>query len=220
MSSSLDSLMERASRLLAEMDYLGSEELCLEALARAKRDKNWNAYPRIVLPLQECRRQRRMIAADTAIQFGTNACWSDPRDGCVVVTAPLDRDTAERVAEKAAAEQRFVEVLWCRSEPYASKWTLEALGGLEISCTIPAPDEAWVYRRLTPGDEGFAAAGHWFIAATEALGDAAIESITAPLGSTERVDQFERVVEAIGDHELLHQRWADAVRAVAVGGPA
>lgn len=217
MSTPLDILMERASRLLTDMDYLGSESLCLDALAMAKQANDWTAYARIVLPLQECRRQRRMIAADTAVQLGTNACWNDPRDGCVAVTKPLDHAVAERLATEASEHQKFVEVLWCDNEPDAISWTLSTLGELRVSCEVRPPDPAWINQRLSPADQGFTAAGHWFIAASEALGDAALARVEAPLGSLEHVEQLERMVAAVGDHEILHQRLADAARAMPAG---
>ncbi len=220
MSEPLDTLMERASQKLTDMDYLGSEALCLEALAMAKAAGDWTAYARIVLPLQECRRQRRMIAADTAVQLGTNSCWNDPRDGCVAVTPPLERDAARRLAADAAEHGRFVEVLWCEPAEDASRWNVYTVGEVEVVCEVNAPDAAWGNQRLSPGDEGFLAAGHWFIAASEALGDAAFSQVDAAMGSLERVEQLERMVAAVGDHEILHQRLAEAVRAMPTGRPA
>lgn len=220
MSEALDALMERASQRLTDMDYLGSEALCVEALAMAKQAGNWTGYARIVLPLQECRRQRRMIAADTSVQLGTNACWNDPRDGCVAVTPPLDRAAAQRLAADARQQGRFVEVLWCAPEPGAKTWTLATVGDIEVSCTVPAPQADWLNQRLADGDEGFLAAGHWFIEASEALGDAAVAQVDAPLGSLERIEALERRVAAVGDHEILHQRLAEAARAMPTGQPA
>lgn len=217
MSTPLDALMQRASRLLTDMDYLGSEALCLDALAMAKQAGDWTPYARIVLPLQECRRQRRMIAADTAVHLGTNACWNDPRDGCIAVTKPLDRAAAERLADEASGHRKYVEVLWCDNEPDATAWTLSTFGDTQVSCEVPAPRAAWINQRLAPGDDGFTAAGHWFIAASEALGDAALAAVEAPLGSLARVEQLERMVAAVGDHEILHQRLADAARAMPTG---
>src|SRR5690606_17570305 len=72
MSSTLDDIMERASRSLAAMDYLTCERLCVEALAAARRAQDWSYYARILLPLQEARRQRRLIAADGWVRLGTS----------------------------------------------------------------------------------------------------------------------------------------------------
>lgn len=213
--------MERASRKLVDMDYLASEALCLDALARARDDGDWTAYARILLPLQECRRQRRMIAADAGVQLGTNACWNDQRHGCVAVTHPLAEADARKIARDAAEQGRFVEVLWCDNPPSAATWTVKTFDGSAIACAVPAPDAGWLNKRLDPAtDEAGLAAGHWFIAASEALGDAALAAVAAPLGSRARVDQLEAAVAAVGDHEILHQRLADAARAMPAGQPA
>ncbi len=63
-------------------------------------------------------------------------------------------------------------------------------------------------------------AGHWFVAASEALGDAALAAVEADLGHRDRVEQLERMVAAVGDHELLHQRLNEAVRSLIPGLPA
>ena len=216
MSTSIDALMERASQRLTDMDYLASEALCLDALAMAKEAGDWTAYARVVLPLQECRRQRRMIAAEAGVQLGTNACGNDPRNGGVAATRPMDRDAAQQLHDQATDQQRYVEVLWCDHEPEAPRWTVSTFGQVQVSCDVPAPDAAWLNQRLSPGDDGFAEAGHWFIAASEALGDSALQQVAAPLGSLERVNQLEQMVTAVGDHEILHQRLADAARAMPV----
>ncbi|MEO1236042.1 MAG: hypothetical protein AAFX76_04565 [Planctomycetota bacterium] len=215
MNKPLDTLMEHASQRLVDMDYLGSEALCLEGLAMARDAEDWNAYARVLLPLQECRRQRRMIAADTAVTLGTNACWRDPRDGCVAVTRPLGRDDALRIMRDAANHQRHVEVLWCDNEPDAATWTVRTAAGPAITCKVDAPHRDLINQRIAPDEhEGGHAAAHWFVAASEALGDAALDAVTAPLGERARVEQLEAMVAAVGDHEILHQRLADAARAL------
>ncbi|MEM8738789.1 MAG: hypothetical protein AAGG38_09980 [Planctomycetota bacterium] len=218
MSEALDSLMERASGRLVAMDYLGSEALCLQALAAARAAEDWTAYARVLLPLQECRRQRRMIAADTGVQLGTNACWRDPRDGCVAVTRPLGRDEAERTLRQAESAGRHVEVLWCDNAAEDGTWTVRTFRGPAVSCEVAAPAAGWVHRRLDPGEEPGAA--HWFVAASEALGDAAIAAVDAERGSRARLEGLEAMVGAVGDHELLHQALADAARTLIEKQPA
>lgn len=213
--------MERASQKLVDLDYLGSESLCLEALAMARDDEDWTAYARILLPLQECRRQRRMIAADAGVQLGTNACWNDQRHGCVAVTHPLTVTDAQKIASDGAEQGRFVEVLWCDNPPSAATWEIKTFDGSAIACEVPAPDDAWLNQRLDPStDAAGLAASHWFIAASEALGDAALASVAAPRGSRQRLEALEAAVAAVGDHEILHQRLADAARAMPSSQPA
>ena len=70
MAIALDDVMQQASQKLAEMDYFAAEALCLDGLRLARQTAYWNAYARVLLPLQECRRQRRLTAADTAVHLG------------------------------------------------------------------------------------------------------------------------------------------------------
>src|SRR5690606_32298089 len=73
MTQLINDIMERASQSLATMDYLASERDCLEALALARSQQDWRLYAAIILPLQECRRQRRMIAADGWVMLGSSS---------------------------------------------------------------------------------------------------------------------------------------------------
>lgn len=220
MSNELDQVMERASRELTDMDYLACEAACLEGLAIARESEDWTGYARVLMPLQECRRQRRMIAADAGVQLGTNACWNDPRNGCVAVTHPLDAAAAQDIVRQAAEQRRHAEVLWCDNPADAETWTVRTFTGADVACEVPAPPADAINQRLTPDDSHGQAAAHWFIAASEALGDAALSAVEAPLGSAARLEQLEAMVAAVGDHEILHQRLGDAARALADTQPA
>ncbi|MEM6459334.1 MAG: hypothetical protein AAF710_08100 [Planctomycetota bacterium] len=220
MCETFDHIMEHASRRLAEMDYLGAEALCEQGVALARANGDWRGYARALLPLQECRRQRRMTAADTAVQLGTNACLAHPpggpRDGCVAVTEPQTRADAARLDDEARDAGRCVVVLWC--EPGEDTWRVATHSGPRVHTDVSPPPSEAQRRRLTPDDgdgDAHAAAVHWFIAASEALGDAALAAVAAPLGSIDRVTQLEAMLAAVGDHEILHQRLADAARALA-----
>ena len=111
-------------------------------------------------------------------------------------------------------------MLWCDNPGDADTWSVKTFVGPEVRAAVPAPPPECVGQKLTPRDPAHAAAAHWFIAASEALGDAAIGSVASPEGSLERVEQLEALVAAVPDHELLHQALGDAARAAAAGAPA
>ncbi len=123
--------MERASEALAQMDYLHAETLCLKALRQAREAEDWAYYVRILLPLQEARRQRRMIAADGVIRLGT-ARLEGPVDrwlasmeaGCIVVTHPHTAEDARTLENEARNQHRYVEVLFAENRPEEERWTL------------------------------------------------------------------------------------------------
>jgi len=212
MPATLDQIMEDASQRMAVLDYLGAEALCLQALAHARGQQHWGDYARVLLPLQECRRQRRMTAADATIQLGTDHGIPPLHEGCLLLTHPATADQAATLLTSAGNEQRCVEVLWADNPASADRWTLRSFSGPNVSCEVAAPAGLPLNQPLQ--DTAIAQAAHWFIGASEALGDAALAQVSAPLGSLERIEQLEARVAAISDHEILHQRLGDAARAM------
>ena len=209
--------MERASAALCGMDYLACESACLEALAEARHTDNWAEYGRILMPLQESRRQRRLIAADSTIRLGTTDLdgpadrWLDQVEaGCLVVTRPHQATDAARIAAAARSDRRFVEVLFADNRVGADPWTLRSFAGPPVSCQVIAPGKAWVDWWLKSEQAEQPAA--WFLGATEALGDAALAQIDAQLDGRNRVTALEQRLAVVTDHEILHQRLGDAAR--------
>ncbi len=227
--------MEQASTALAEMDYLTCEDLCERALAEARQLEDWAYYGRVLLPLQEARRQRRLTAADGLVRLGTRGLEDGPdawlerlgEAGCIAVTPPHDARTAAALWRLARTRRRFVEVLWVPSSPDAGPWMLASYAEPRVTCEVSAPPEGWRDRWLRPNEGvGRAAAdtstaqpsaswpspADWFLDATEALGDAAIAAVTDRPGTRQRLERLEAMLAAAPDHELLHQRLADAAR--------
>ncbi len=204
-STSIDTDMEQASQALAAMDYLSCESLCLKALAEARRAERFSDYARILLPLQEARRQRRIIALSDDIVLGTDDQF-DPDDwlsrhsaGCVALTHPHSAEDARQLCHKAREQRQYVEVLFADNEPEAPTWTLRAFEGPAVSCDLPAPSSV-----IDPAQ--------WFLEASEKLGDAALADVDPTLKGIQLVDELQTRLNVFTDHELLHQRLADAAR--------
>jgi hypothetical protein len=206
--------MERASIALAKMDYLACEALCLDALAETRRDGNWSDYTRILLPLQEARRQRRMIAAEGKVRLGSASLEGSPSDWladhapmCIAFTSPHTVDDAARFTQLAGEQYKYVEALFVDSATDAATWTVRSFAGPAVQCELTAPPreaiDTWTH------------SDRWFLAASEALGDAALQTVTAKLGTIERIEQLEHCLGAATDHEILHQRLWDAARSLA-----
>ena len=232
--------MERASRELVAMDYLACEADCLEALGLARAEGDFTAYRRVLRPLQEARRARRMLAADAAVWIGPPP--PEAEDGasqparviasgagcCCVSNGP-----AAATARLARAREEALHAEVLVGEPVAedpTRWAVAAppaAGGPADRGLFPtgvaAPPEAMLGVALHPDD---AAAGggitprHWFIEASEAVGDAALAwaSSVAPAATLERLAGLETAVAAVGDHELLHQALADTAAALELSG--
>jgi len=212
----LDEIMEQASQALADMDYLACEALCVQALTEAREQKRYRYYARVLLPLQEARRQRRMIAAQGEVLLGGTAggtaggaaegidwdAWlAEDKPGCLALTHPNTVEDAKALAERAREQGRFVEVLFADNQPDTAKWLLRAYEGPEVSCEVDAPTESQ-------------APSQWFLNATEKLGDAALSTVDETLTGEARVEALEARLRVFPDHELLHQHLAQAARAV------
>ncbi|MEX0886909.1 MAG: hypothetical protein WD009_10770 [Phycisphaeraceae bacterium] len=238
-TASLDHLMDRASHALTRMDYLTCEDLCMQALARAREAADWPYYARILMPLQEARRQRRLIAADGAIRLGTSRRqsadkWlSSLQAGCLLLTYPHTAADARQLDAEARHERRHIELLLADNPIDDDHYRITSFRGPSVSCVVAAPPVDWRDIWLAPGerpepgaeDDGDVTAGgdtepgrtpaDWFLDAAEALGDAAIQHVTADEGDVERIEQLEAMLAVATDHEILHQRLGDAARAMA-----
>ena len=206
MPSTIDDIMELASQSLAQTDYFSCDVFCTQALADAHKQEDWANYARILLPLQEARRQRRMRAADGTIQLGTtdletslNAWLMAIDHGCIAISHPHQVEDATALDKAARAQRRCVEVLFADNEPTQSSWTLRSLTGPPVNCSFPSPPDP-------PGD--------WFLDAGEVLGNAALRGGEAPLGDRHRIDQLEQMLQAVPHHEILLQQLGDAARAM------
>lgn len=230
MTLTLDHQMEEASEALAKMDYLHCEVLCVGALAQARQAGDWAYYGRILLPLQECRRQRRMIAAEGTIRLGTGEQGGGPSiwlehltAGCLVITHPHTRSEASRLLADVRQRRLHVEIMFADCHVDDASWRIITHQGHSISIDMPAPAakvrDRWLIPLTHPGKEELAAdaeanrvaAADWFIDASEKLGDALLAQVGAT-GGIERITALEACIEAVPDHELLHQALANAAR--------
>ena len=221
MPEMLDELMEDASQALAEMDYARCEALCLDALAQARAEQDWVMVQRVLLPLQEARRQRRQTAIDGWITLGISSSNAqdgkpglDHSHGCVVLTHPSTAEDAADADQHARASAKSIELLYADNPADRGTWRITTYRGPSVTADVPAPDRAWIGQATHAIDIAPPTPAHWFMRASEALGNAAMDAITEPPGTVEYFDALAAALHAVGDHELLHQRLADAARAL------
>lgn len=217
MPATLDQQMETASQALADLDYTRCEALCVDALAEARELEDWITYQRVLLPLQEARRQKRQAALDGPVRLGVDRRPDDinelvPADGsgCLVLNECCDALDASNII--SAASDCF-ELLYAANAIDAHIWQIVSPRNAAYAVDLPAPDASWRGQWMTQ-DPARLNAAHWFMRAYEALGDAALASVTSPLGSIQRVHDLEEALYAAGDHELLHQALATAAKAL------
>lgn len=218
-SHPVDELMERASLALARTDYFAAERACLRALQKSINASDWERAARVCLPLQEARRQKRMLAIDAAGPAGARIV-SRPETvtgrteaGCYLFQPPLVALDARRF--RLAADERELPVFVLTREPMtrAGEWPVVAVvGQLSIRTRLGPPPGV----RPVPGGmsnecpTGDTLDGpvpiNWFTAAAEALGDSAIRRLNPEDPAAHRALDCAEFLDAFPDHEKLHQQ--------------
>lgn len=221
MPETLDEHMETASRALAELDYARCESLCVEALRQARDASDWVMYQRVLLPLQEARRQRRQAALDGPILLGTPrqedelpSQIDEIEQGCIVLTWPLTTNDAKSISETLRENKQPVELLFADNAADAPTWRITSFAGPGLSIDLPAPKSEWIGQWIDPSSIDPPTPAHWFMQASEALGNVALAVIEAMPGSREYLQALEAALACVDDHEILHQRLAAAAKAL------
>ena len=220
----IDDLMERASRALAETRYFEAASAARRALDRARDAEDFDAMARICLPLQEARRQIRQLAVDA--HAGRDApsirLILNPEDvprplaaGCYLLQPPMIGADARTL--RVSAERRKTPVLVLTREPLTrnGQWPIVGVGPVSARAKVdpPFPMERVEDRMCKDGYQGEPPIPlSWFEAAGEALGDAAIATVTADRHPWWRVDDLLEFLDAVPEHEKLHQALAQACR--------
>lgn len=230
--SKVDSLMEAASRALVQRRYFDCERLCVEALERAFIASDYERMSRILMPLEEARRQKRDLAFDTRAVYvvhHTIPTGRQLRPGCYLVTPPRVGIDGRLLRE--AANKKKIPVIVVVREPDSrdGKWPVVSIGPVTIRTKVepakasvnqngrshggkraptrPAPDLVGAGTPVPPPE--------WFITASEAIGDKALMGVEASMSPTARVEALFKCLQAHPDHEKLHQALSDACREAA-----
>ncbi|XHC25540.1 MAG: hypothetical protein ACFHWZ_04155 [Phycisphaerales bacterium] len=145
-SEKIDQLMEQASAALAKTEYFECERLALEALNTAFEAGDFERMARIVLPLQEARRQKRLEALECSTVIRLNEADQEllqedeqVEAGCYLFEPLLvgadGRDLRER------ANQQGVPVLVVVREPRTSvgEWPIVMIGPQTVRTKVRPP---------------------------------------------------------------------------------
>lgn len=215
-SAKVDAIMEKASRALVERRYFEAERLSAEALEEAHGAGDYERMSRILMPLQEARRQKRQLAGEANGFFVIDDQLPKPGKlvaGCYLVKPPRVGLDARMLREMA--DRREVPVIIVCREPTTreGKWPVVALGPVTVRAKVDPPTAAAPKKRgrkpVTDADQEPLPDLRWFLEANERLGDAAIEGVDAARGLANRIEDLFNRLNAHPDHEKLHQRLAD-----------
>jgi len=235
----IDSLMEQASEALVHRRYFECEKLALEALRRAIAAADYDRVARIVLPLQEARRQIRDLAADSGnivLVEGDLPTGAALKPGMYLLSPPRVGVDGRILREEAMNRQIPAIVIVREPKTQAGLWPIVAVGPVTVRTRIappaasqrraPAKSSAAAAKKGKAGARGLGSGpaprpdsprvdSKWMLLAGEALGDAAIAALPPDLTPAARVAALADRLDAIPDHEKLHQRLEEAAREAA-----
>lgn len=226
-AAKIDALMEQAGAALIKRRYFECERCAAAALRKAHAIGDHERMARILLPLQESRRLKRELAADTGKVFviceGELPQSGQIKSGCYLVAPP--RVGVDGRAIREMADEAEIPVIVVVREPTTRDGLcpVVSIGPVTIRAKVPQPAPAAPARKTSKksakpevrpaGATAPQAPGvEWFLATNEALGDAAIALVPPNLPAANRVDLLLDRLEALPDHEKLHQRLMEACR--------
>ena len=196
----IDDLMEKASQALVATKYFECERLAIDALQMAHRGEDYERMSRVLLPLQEARRQKRLLAIDTGNLTRLTVPLDEtqvPTAGCYLVEPPLVGVDGRDLRERADAADVATFVVVREPQTRTGLWPIVMVGPVTVRTKVKPPTND------KPTIE-------WMVGASEALGDEAIAAIDAADDIYDRVDQLMECLLTLTDHEKLHQALAEA----------
>ncbi len=211
----IDVLMDEASVALAEGRYFDAERVANVALGGAEQVSDYERMARILLPLQEARRQKRLAAIDT----GRLTCLSDVQHDEVVLEAGCYLLEPMMVAAhgrdlRLRANEEKVPVLVVVREPKTQMglWPICMIGPKTVRARVAPPAKG--------ADDEPEPTIEWMVSASEALGNEAFAMVDPDGEAATRVKQISEVLSTCNEHEKLHQWLAEACREAAQLVPA
>ena len=204
----VDEIMERAEAALRRSQWFEAERLAFRALEMARQQEEFDLLARVCLPLQEARRQRIQEATGSRKLNVLSADIGEEmplKPGCYLIQPPAVGADARRLRLGALRREIPVAVM-CR----------EPRTGLGL-CPVVAIGQVTVRTRIDPPKDWDKPDHKWFLGAMEQLGDAAIEMLDTGMELDRQIDFLIAALDAVPDHEKLHQVLASACREAAKG---
>jgi hypothetical protein len=217
LAARIDQRMEKATRALTTGEYFAAETQALAALEAARRIEDWDRMARVCMPLQESRRLKRQLAMDAGLRLVVRdqpRRAPDLRAGMRLVEPPCIGLDGRRLRETADKKKSPMIVLArepaVKTGPRAGLWPIVGVTGERES--IGGPTGRLSVRAYVHPPAGEVPDLTWFLSTGEALGDAALARIDPKDPAQWRVDDLLEMLDAVPDHEKLHQALAAACR--------
>jgi len=197
--------MEQASEALVATRYFECERLAGEALTLALTGQDYERLSRILLPLQEARRLKRQAAVDSGAIVRLESYETlEPllsgakpiKPGMYLIEPPLVGADGRELRERANASEVPVVVVVREPPVRTGQWPVVMVGPVTVRTRVEPPAKKPTAR--------------WMLETGEALGDAAIASISTEIPARDRAEKLLAALAAVVDHEKLHQAAAEA----------
>lgn len=195
----IDSLEEQACAALKKTNYFECERLAQEAIERAHRAADYQRMTRLLMPLEESRRQKRLQAIDAGVSGRLDERVDSEfqlTTGCWLIEPPLVGADGRELRRQADESHTPILLLVREPTTQLGAWPIVMIGVKTIRAYVEppakAPDVAW------------------FVRAAEALGDAAIEAVDPGRAPETQVDRLFEYFCTLRDHDGLHQSLAQA----------
>lgn len=192
----VDEIMERAETALRRSQWFEAERLAHRAMEISRSKEDYALLARVILPLQEARRQRIQEALGNKKLTILQADITEDMPltpGCYLIQPPCVGADARRL--RLAALRREIPVaIMCR----------EPLSILRL-CPVVAIGQMTIRARIDPPKDWDKPDHKWFVGAMEQLGDAAIEMLDTGLELDRQIDFLMAALDSVPDHEKLHQ---------------
>lgn len=191
----IDDLMQKAQSALKSARWFEAERLAQRALELSHQVGDFGRMSRIIMPLQESRRQRVQMASDVStVKWVEGEIGEDHRvgPGLHMMQPPLVGADARRI--RLTALRREVPALVLCREPTTQMGLVPivAIGLMTVRARIDPPDKP-----AKPTKQ-------WFLWALEQLGDTAIGMIDTGMDAVRQVDVAVSLLDSVPDHEELH----------------
>ncbi len=193
----IDNLLSKAEKSLRRKRYFETERMADEALLMARQERDYQRMATIIRPLQKARQGRLALAVDIGRVTILNAPFTEGDEiepGSYLVRPPMVGVDARRFRLAAFALKVPVAVVCCEPTTQLGLCPLVALSGNVVVRTKIDPPADPDHPDLP-----------WLLEAMQALGDWAIESMDTQLAPERYIDELLSRIDAIPEHDGLHE---------------
>ena len=200
----IDDLLSKAEKSLRRKRYFEAERMAGEALLIARQERDYQRMATIIPPLQKARQGRLALAVDIGGVTILNAPFTEGDEiepGAYLVRPPMVGVDGRRFRLAAFALEVPVAVVCHEPITQLGLCPLVALSGNVVVRTKIDPPADPDHPDLP-----------WLLEAMQALGDWAIESMDTQLAPERYIDELLSRIDAIPEHDGLHECLVEACR--------